>query len=279
MSEIFNVEKNLISAENYIKKNLPDSIKPKLGLILGSGLGFFADTLYSKHSLSYNNIPGFSISTIAGHKGNLVFGELHDKQIVAMQGRMHYYEGHCIKRVTFPVRLMKRLGVESIIVTNASGGVNKSFKVGDLMLITDHINFMGTNPCIGPKEKDAQNRFFDMTEAYDKVYSNKAKQVAQVLGIELKEGVYVANTGPSYETPAEIRMIRTIGGDAVGMSTVPEVIVARELGIRVCGISCITNMAAGVSDTKLSHEEVTETADKVKPMFIKLVEGLVKVLI
>lgn len=276
MPEIFNIEENLKSAKDYIKNHLPDNIKPELGLILGSGLGFFADRLNSKHIISYNDIPGFAKSTIVGHKGNLVFGELYGKHIVAMQGRMHYYEGHSMKRLTFPVRLMKRLGVDSIIVTNASGGVNKAFKAGDLMLITDHINFMGTNPCIGAKEKDAKQRFFDMTEAYDIEYRNKTKQIAQNLGIDLKEGVYFANTGPSYETPAEIRMIRTMGGDAVGMSTVPEVIVARELDIRVCGISCITNMASGVSETKLSHEEVTETADKVKPLFIKLVEGLVK---
>jgi len=271
----FKVNKNLKKAESFISDKIKD-FKPEIGLILGSGLGFFADLLEDPIKIKYNEIPGFCSSTVAGHQGMLVFGTKNRKNIVAMQGRIHFYEGYSMSEITFPVRLMKRIGVTSIIVTNAAGGVNTSYKAGDLMLIKDHINFMGTNPCIGKKGKDAKERFFDMSEAYNVEYRDKAKKVAKEIGIDLKEGVYLANTGPSYETPAEVRMARTLGADAVGMSTVPEVIVARELDINVCGISCITNMAAGVSETKLSHEEVTETANKVKPKFVKLIEGIIK---
>jgi purine-nucleoside phosphorylase len=274
MSET-NMTQMLNEATEFVSGKVKD-FKPEIGLILGSGLGFFADYLQDAQKISYADIPYFAKSTVVGHQGQLVLGNLHNKKIVAMQGRMHFYEGYKMKQVTFPVRLMKRLGVHTLIVTNAAGGVKDSFNAGDLMLITDHINFMGTNPCIGPKEEDAKHRFFDMTTAYDPKYREISKKVAQELDIELKEGVYFAETGPSYETPAEIRMIRTLGGDAVGMSTVPEVITARELDIRVCGISCITNLAAGVSPTKLSHEEVTETANRVKPIFVKLIDGIIK---
>lgn len=271
----YNIEDNLRTAVDYINTKIK-SANPSIGLILGSGLGFFADHLENIEKINYDNIPGFMKSTVAGHQGKLVFGTLYGKSIVAMQGRMHFYEGYCMKQVTFPVRLMKRLGINTMIVTNAAGGVNKSFTPGDLMLITDHINGMGTNPCIGKMEKDAVSRFFDMTEAYDLEYRNIAKEVASEIGITLKEGTYYSTTGPSYETPAEVNMIRIVGGDAVGMSTVPEVIVAKEVGIRVCGVSCITNMASGVSDTPLTHEEVTDTANKVKSVFVKLIEGIIK---
>ncbi len=243
------------------------NFSPQIGLILGSGLGFVADDLESSVSVPYESIVGFPKSTVQGHAGKLVFGSIHGKNIVAMQGRVHFYEGYTMNQVTYPIRLMKELGVDTLIVTNASGGVNTDFKVGDLMLITDHINFTGTNPAIGDNGYgNKYQRFFDMTHAYDLDYCKIARNVAKDLNIDLKEGVYFGLTGPSYETPAEIRMIRTLGGDAVGMSTVSEVIIARKLGIRVCGISCITNMASGVSDTKLSHEEVKATAERVKPV-------------
>lgn len=270
-----NIHDELSEAKDFIKSEIDEFI-PKIGLILGSGLGFFADNLESSVRISYGAIPGFPVSTVSGHEGKLVFGSLHQKSIVAMQGRIHYYEGYTMKQVIYPVRLMKKLGVKTLIVTNAAGGVNQDFKPGDLMLITDHINFMGTNPGIGDTEDDVYPRFFDMTEAYDKKYRVKAKETARELGIDLKEGVYFGETGPSYETPAEIRMIRILGGDAVGMSTVPEVIAARKLGIRVCGISCITNLAAGISTKILTHDEVKETAERVKPLFVKLLDSLIK---
>lgn len=275
MYQMENIPEKLSEAKRFIESEI-DGFTPEIGLILGSGLGFFADYLESSTRISYGAISGFPVSTVSGHEGKLVFGSLYKKKIVAMQGRIHFYEGYSMKEVTYPVRLMKELGVETLIVTNASGGVNPDFRAGDLMLIIDHINFTGTNPAIGDAEEGGYPRFFDMTEAYDKEYRITAKEVAKELDLELKEGIYFGGTGPSYETPAEIRMIRTLGGDAVGMSTVPEVIVARKLGIRVCGISCITNLAAGISKTKLNHDEVKETAEKVKPVFIKLLENLIK---
>lgn len=269
------VENYLDNAQKYVLDKIK-KFKPEIGLILGSGLGFFAEQLQNAQKINYNDIPGFTKSTVEGHQGKLIFGKIHNKNILAMQGRIHFYETHNMRQVTFPIKLMKRLGVKSIVVTNAAGGINTDFKPGDLMLIKDHINFMGTHPCIGKKSEDAKERFFDMTEAYDIEYREMIKKLAKELGIDFKEGVYFANTGPSYETPAEVRMIKILGGDAVGMSTVPEVLVARELGMRVCGISCITNMAAGVSKNKLSHKEVTETANRVKSIFVKLIENIIK---
>lgn len=269
------LEKKLYKATKYISKKIGD-FTPEVGLILGSGLGFFADQMSNSKKLSYNDIPGFVYSTVVGHDGKLVFGTIGNKKCVAMQGRFHFYEGYKMKKVTFPVRLMKRLGVKTLIVTNAAGGVNTAFKPGDLMIIKDHINFMGTNPCIGKQPEDAKERFFDMGNAYEEEYRTLAKNISKELNIDIKEGTYFAVTGPSYETPAEIKMIRTLGGDAVGMSTVPEVIVAKEIGIKVCGISCITNMAAGVSETQLNHDEVTETAKKVRNIFIKLIDNIIK---
>jgi purine-nucleoside phosphorylase len=248
---------------------------PKVGLILGSGLGILADEIENPVKIPYHDIPDFPVSTVEGHAGQLVFGVLNGIQVVAMQGRFHYYEGYSFDKVTFPVRVMKQLSVETLIVTNAAGGVNQNFEAGDLMIITDHINNMGSNPLIGQNDSKLGPRFPDMTEAYSRVLREKAKAIAAELQISVKEGVYVGNTGPSYETPAEIRMIRTLGGDAVGMSTVPEVIVARHAGLNVLGISCISNMAAGILDQPLTHDEVMETTEKVKANFIKYIKAIV----
>ncbi|MGC5324469.1 purine-nucleoside phosphorylase [Brevibacillus sp. SYSU BS000544] len=250
------------------------SVKPQIGLILGSGLGVLADEIENAVAISYSEIPHFTKSTVAGHKGQLVIGTLEGKTVVAMQGRFHYYEGHGLDAVVFPVRVMKALGVETILVTNAAGGINTSYYPGDLMLIADHINLTSQNPLIGPNDETVGVRFPDMSEAYSKRLRELAKGVAKEQGISLQEGVYCGLTGPTYETPAEIRMLRIFGGDAVGMSTVPEVIVARHIGLEVLGISCISNMAAGILEQPLNHEEVIETTERVKHDFLKLVHGI-----
>lgn len=249
---------------------------PKIGLILGSGLGVLADEIQNPVKIPYNEIPDFPVSTVEGHAGQLVFGLLNGVEVVAMQGRFHFYEGYSMEKVTFPVRVMKELGVEMLIVTNAAGGVNESFEAGDLMIITDHINFMGTNPLIGPNDSKLGVRFPDMSEAYTKGLRTLAKEIAGRLNIPVKEGVYFGNPGPVYETPAEVRMVRTLGGDAVGMSTVPEVIVARHSGMKVLGISCISNMAAGILDQPLTHDEVIETTERVKANFLLYIKEIVK---
>ncbi|KHD85821.1 purine-nucleoside phosphorylase [Heyndrickxia ginsengihumi] len=250
--------------------------QPKIGLILGSGLGILADEIKNAVNIPYKEIPNFPISTVAGHAGQLVFGSLNDQEVVAMQGRFHYYEGYHFDQVTFPVRVMKELGVEVLIVTNAAGGVNVTFNAGDLMIISDHINFMGSNPLMGPNDANLGVRFPDMTNAYDTELQALARSIADQLNINIQQGVYVGFTGPSYETPAEIRMVRTLGGDAVGMSTVPEVIVARHAGLKVLGISCISNMAAGILDTPLNHEEVIEVTNRIRDDFSTYVKEIVK---
>lgn len=248
--------------------------QPTVGLILGSGLGMLADEIEDPVKIKYDSVPNFPESTVEGHAGQLVLGELNGLTVIAMQGRFHYYEGYGLDAVTFPVRVMKALGVEKLIVTNAAGGVNTSFQPGDLMLITDHINNTAQNPLIGPNNSALGVRFPDMSTAYDREMQTIAREVADKLQLDLKEGVYVWNTGPTYETPAEIRMLQTIGGDAVGMSTVPEVIVARHAGIEVLGISCISNMAAGILDQPLNHEEVIETTEKARESFLALVKSI-----
>lgn len=262
------------NAANFLKGKYQQ--QPKIGLILGSGLGVLGDEIENPVKIPYNEIPDFPVSTVEGHAGQLVFGALNGVQVVAMQGRFHFYEGYSFDKVTFPVRVMKEIGVETIFVTNAAGGVNESFEPGDLMLISDHINNMGSNPLIGPNDSKLGVRFPDMSEAYSKELRAIARSTAEELQIKVQEGVYVGNTGPTYETPAEIRMIRLWGGDAVGMSTVPEVIIARHSGMKVLGISCISNMAAGILDQPLNHEEVIETTEKVKVNFLKFVKELVK---
>lgn len=258
----------------FIKGKIKES--PEIGLILGSGLGVLAEQIRQPIILPYVDIPGFPVSTVEGHAGQLVLGELCGKKVVVMQGRFHYYEGYSMDKVTFPVRVMKLLGAEKIVVTNAAGSVNESFKPGDLMLITDHINLMGTNPLIGANEPRFGPRFPDMSEAYNEELRYLAKKIARKQGLDLKEGIYVGNTGPTYETPAEVRMARVMGGDAVGMSTVPEVIVARHCDMKVLGISCLTNMAAGILDQPLSHDEVIETTEKVKESFLRFVKEIVE---
>lgn len=249
---------------------------PKIGLILGSGLGVLADEIENPVKIPYNEIPDFPVSTVEGHAGQLVFGILSGVEVVAMQGRFHFYEGYSFEKITFPVRVMKNLGVEVLIVTNAAGGVNEDFSPGDLMIITDHINNMGSNPLIGPNDLRLGVRFPDLSEAYSKELRQSAKEIAKRLNIQVREGVYFGNTGPIYETPAEIRMVRILGGDAVGMSTVPEVIVARHSGLRVLGISCISNMAAGILDQPLTHDEVIETTERVKANFLLYIKEIVK---
>lgn len=242
-------------------------------VILGSGLGDFAEELAEPVILPYAEIPHFPVSTVAGHAGRLVCGKLDEKKILAMQGRFHFYEGYPMEEVVFPVRVMAMLGIRRLIVTNAAGGVNPDFHPGELMLITDHINFMGTNPLIGANDDQLGPRFPDMSHAYDEQGLALARRAAQQAGIPLREGVYAAFTGPSYETPAEIRMVRTWGADAVGMSTVPEVIAANHAGMRVTGLSCITNLAAGMQKS-LNHEEVMATSARVKDDFKRLLTVL-----
>ncbi|MGM8214032.1 purine-nucleoside phosphorylase [Bacillaceae bacterium W0354] len=252
--------------------------KPKIGLILGSGLGVLADEITDATTISYTKIPHFPQSTVQGHKGQLVVGDLQGKEVIAMQGRFHFYEGYSMQQVTFPIRVMKALGVEQLIVTNAAGGINQSFSPGDLMIINDHINMIGTNPLIGPNIDEFGPRFPDMSQAYEPSLIQLAKKCADELDIHVQEGVYVGNSGPTYETPSEIKMLRAIGGDAVGMSTVPEVIVANHANMKVLGISCISNMAAGILDQPLSHKEVIETTEKVRADFIRLVKQIVQAL-
>ncbi|MCK4816698.1 purine-nucleoside phosphorylase [bacterium] len=244
-------------------------VKPGVGIILGSGLGPLADEIEGARIL-YKDIPHFPVSKVPGHKGNLVIGALEEKKIVAMKGRSHYYEGHSLEEITYPVMVMKELGAEILMVTNAGGGINKDFKPGDLMAITDHINFMGANPLRGKTE------FIDMTFAYDKELIELTEKIASNQEIGMKKGVYIAVPGPSYETSSEIKAFEKLGADAVGMSTVPEVIVAKSLGMRVLGISCITNMAAGILKKSLSHEEVIETTRKVEEKFKKLVREIIR---
>ncbi len=243
-------------------------VKPEIGIILGSGLGSLADEMEGV-SIPYKDIPHFPVSRVPGHKGNLVMGELEGKKIVAMQGRSHFYEGHSLDEITYPVRVMRELGATVLLVTNAGGGIDKDFRPGNLMLIIDHINFMGANPLRGRKE------FVDLTFAYDKELIELTERIAKDQGIEIKKGVYIAVPGPSYETPSEIKAFEKLGADAVGMSTIPEVIVAKSLGMRVLGISCITNMAAGILKKPLSHEEVIETTKKVEAKFKKLVRKII----
>ncbi|MDQ8193562.1 purine-nucleoside phosphorylase [Coraliomargarita sp. SDUM461004] len=244
--------------------------QPEIALILGSGLGFFADDrIEVLGRLPYTEIAGFPVSTVPGHAGQFVFGTLEGKRVLCMQGRFHFYEGYTMSELTLPIRLMHRMGVHTLFVTNAAGGINRDYVPGDFMLLSDHINFLGTNPLIG-WQGDAGVRFPDMTEVYNGALRAKIREWALAQRVDLKEGVYLATTGPSFETPAEIRAFAALGADAVGMSTVPEAIVARKFGMRVLGISCITNAAAGISETELSHEEVAETADRVRVQFADL---------
>lgn len=250
-------------------------VQPKIGLILGSGLGSLADRCEGGVSIPFTELEGYPKPTVAGHSGRVVGGMLSGKPVLVQAGRGHLYEGNPVSTVAFPVRVMRALGVETLIVTNAAGGIRAGFRPGDFMLISDHLNMMGMNPLVGPNEDAAGPRFLDMTSAYDASLRSKARDAGKRLGIPLQEGVYCALLGPTYETPAEIRMLRTLGADAVGMSTVPEVIAARHRGIKVLGISFISNAAAGMSGQPLSHEEVTAEADKARPRFEQLLLEIV----
>lgn len=250
--------------------------KADIGVILGSGLGDYAEALEDAVKLPYSEIPGFPRSTVAGHAGMWCCGTLYGKRVVMMQGRFHYYEGYGMKDVTLPVRVMQKIGVKTLIVTNAAGGVNLGYHPGELMVIGDIFSMTAQNPLIGPNLDAFGPRFPDMSCAFDKELRALAHECANEQDFALREGVYAQMTGPTYETPAEIRMLRTLGADAVGMSTVPEVIVARHGGMRVLGISCITNMAAGILDQPLNHAEVTETANRVKGQFRNLLDRIIE---
>ena len=250
--------------------------KPETAIVLGSGLGQLAEKLEGAVAIPYEELPHWKSSTAPGHSGRLLFGTLGGKEVVCMQGRLHYYEGYSMEDITYPVRVMAKLGVKNLLLSNAAGGINTDFAPGQLMLITDHINFLGRNPLMGPNEADFGVRFCDMSYAYHPELRRLALEAAEELGQNLAQGVYVATTGPSYETPAEIRMFRMWGASAVGMSTVPEVIVANHSGLRVMGISCITNMAAGVLDQPLTEEEVLETGAKSGAAFQALMTRIVE---
>lgn len=255
------------------------SLRPKIGVVLGSGLGAFADALGHTLRLSYNDIPGFPVATAVGHAGELVIGTLGANgrgtvDLAVMSGRFHLYEGYTAQQVTSGIRLFRELGVERVVLTNAAGGINTDFAKGALVLISDHINLQGVNPLVGRNDEELGPRFPDMTEAYAPELRQLCRDSAEEIGIALYEGVYAAVLGPSYETPAEIRFLKAIGADLVGMSTVAETIAANHMGMEVIGISCVTNLAAGLSDEKLTHEEVLETANRISSTFLKLLRAL-----
>lgn len=260
------------SAAQLILSRTP--LRPRIALILGSGLGSFADALTDAARISYSDIPAFPRSTAIGHVGQMVIGNAGSVAVAAMQGRVHLYEGYSVQEITFPIRVFARMGINRIVVTNAAGGINLTYSQGALVLIRDHINLQGTNPLVGPNDDRFGPRFPDMTHAYAKSYREIAREEASKLGIPLHEGVYAGLLGPSYETPAEIEYLRRIGADLVGMSTVAEVIAARHMGMNVLAISCVTNMAAGILDQPLSHAEVMETGERVKTTFESLLRAV-----
>ncbi len=250
------------------------SLRPAIGVVLGSGLGAFADALEDAVAVPFGEIPHFPASTVVGHGGALVVGRSRGVPVAVMKGRVHFYEGYRLDEVVFPVRALGRLGVETLVLTNAAGAINAAFAPGDLMVIEDHVNLLG-NPLLGPNEEALGPRFPDMSECYDRGLRDVAETACRAASVRCHRGVYLALTGPSYETPAEIRMLRTLGADAVGMSTVPEVIAARHMGLRVVGLSCLTNMAAGVTDRKLDHREVLETGERVKAALLEVLARIV----
>lgn len=265
-----NLGEMLKETTSFLKGKGIDEVE--FGLILGSGLGELADEIEDAIAIPFSEVPYFADSAVVGHAGKLVYGSLSGRKVLAMQGRFHYYEGHSMQTVTYPVRMMAAIGAHSIVVTNAAGGVNETFTPGNLMLITDHINFTGDNPLIGENDDEMGPRFPDMSQAYTPEYAEIARKVAKVQGVPLQEGIYMGFSGPTYETPAEIRMSRVMGADAVGMSTVSEVIVAAHSGLKVLGISCITNLAAGMQSS-LNHAEVVETTERVKGQFKELIKA------
>jgi purine-nucleoside phosphorylase len=259
-----------------IRRALPADAKPTIGLILGSGLGAFADTLDARVAVPFDQIPGIPPSTIVGHAGNVVYGKKAGVELLALQGRVHFYEGHDLARVAFPARVLVAAGCKTLVITNAAGGVDATLEAGEIVILRDHLNLLGGSPLRGPNDESLGPRFPDMTEAYDRQLRALAAEAGGDVGLTLREGVYAASPGPQYETPAEVRMLRSLGADLVGMSTVPEVIAAVHMGARVLGLSCCTNLAAGVTGEKLSHAEVTETAARVRDQFIALLSRIVE---
>lgn len=264
----------LKNAASYIENRLPG--KPMLGMVLGSGLGVLAEEIENKTEINYEDIPDFPIPTVHGHEGKLIFGEISGKNVLVMKGRFHFYEGYDMHTAAFGIRVMKLLGINDVLITNAAGGVNISFSKGCLMLITDHIGFFAPSSLRGPNLEEFGVRFPDMSEIYSKKHIKTALECADEIGIKVEQGVYCFAHGPQYETPVEIRAMRMMGADAVGMSTVPEAVAANHAGMNVLGISCITNMAAGMLDQPLSHKEVIETTEKVKDQFMNYVKTIVK---
>lgn len=264
----------LEQAVAYIRSKT--DLVPEVAMILGSGLGVIGDMVEHPVYIEYRDIPDFPVSTVTGHKGRFVLGDFCGKKVIVMQGRFHYYEGYSMEQIALPIRIMYQLGARKLIVTNAAGGVNESFTGGALVLIKDHINIMGISPLIGPNLDSFGARFPDMSNIYDKAFNERIRKIAYSKGIDLQEGVYFYFTGPQYETPAEIRLVRQLGGDLVGMSTVPEAVVAAHMKMRVTGISCVTNMAAGVLNQEINHEEVMETARQVQEIFIQLIKAIVE---
>ncbi|MFA5582937.1 MAG: purine-nucleoside phosphorylase [Bacteriovoracaceae bacterium] len=250
----------IFEAADYIRSK--SNIKPKIGIVLGSGLGIYVDQIQNKQIIPYQDIPHFKRTSVEGHEGRLILGEVHGVPVAALQGRIHSYEGHPMEEIVLPVRTLAALGIEMLFLSNASGGVNLDFHPGDLVSITDHINLSGRNALVGPNLAELGPRFPDMSEAYSSELNAVMKEVAQRHGVNMKDGVYCSVLGPTYETPAEIRMIRILGGDMVGMSTVPEVIAANHMGVKVAGVACITNYAAGIKQEKLSHADVKDVAEK-----------------
>ena len=269
-----NLDEKVKESLAYIATITP--LRPEIALVLGSGLGKLASVITEKTEINYQDIPHFCSSTAPGHVGKLIFGKLGAVEVVCMQGRIHYYEGYGMEQTVYPVRVLAKMGIKYLLLSNASGGINLSFKPGDLMLLTDHINFMGINPLVGANEASFGVRFSDMSYAYKPALRQIALEAAAELGEDLKQGVYLACSGPSYETPAEIRMFRQWGADAVGMSTVPEVIVANHSGIKTIAISCVSNMAAGILDQPLTEEEVLETGEKSSQRFCALMTRIVE---
>ena len=251
------------------------TVEPRIAVVLGSGLGGFADDFEDAVAIPYEDIPGFARSTVQGHAGRLVIGKVDSVPVLAMQGRVHYYEGHSLEEVTFPVRTFGLLGVKTLVLTNAAGGINVQLTQGALMVISDHLNLMGVNPLRGQNDERFGPRFPDMTAVYAPDLQELVVDEAKAIGVEVRRGIYGALSGPSYETPAEIHLLRNLGADAVGMSTVPEAIVARHMGVEVLGISCITNMAAGISDEPINHEEVMATGDRVRETFTELLRRVI----
>lgn len=268
------LSEELFETKNFIRSQ--SQLKPVIGLILGSGMGSFAESIQKECVLEYERIPYFGKTSVAGHQGRLILGYVEGIPVAALQGRLHLYEGYTMSQVVFPTRTLALLGIKVLIVTNAAGGLNKAMRPGDFMVLNDHINLMGDNPLKGKNLDELGPRFPDMTEAYDKKLVKVAMSCAKQSKLKVSQGVYIGLPGPTYETPAEVRYLQRIGGNAVGMSTVPEVIAANHFGIRACGVSCITNQAAGLSNQKLSHNEVTETAKRIESQFKTFITQLVK---